>query len=355
MPRTSRTGRRWTAAGVALAVALSGLLVVGCDPYEIEAQDQLGRLEQTTYPLVILSPPQLLFEHASYQGYQYGTELAAFLSREGRIPVMTAWELDVEQAEDGGLPSDVLMALLDASGASVTDVLLAELRIEEAMTSRTVQAPLMMGGGTEHQYQSDVVVTLTLRTAAYREQVAQTQVAFEDPAFPEGATAANPRPVLREGVLEAGRELIRRFEEAFPDAPEGAVPDVELLYNPRDLFAYHEDGQPPLEDAMRDMDELDRLASRLVYYQYFEPDLSGAALRRFESTPPGLLVEAVEEPDSPLQPDDYVVEVAGQRVAGWHTFARAFLRASPGSQVRVEVERNGQRRHLRLPVRPFSD
>ena len=56
-----------------------------------------------------------------------------------------------------------------------------------------------------------------------------------------------------------------------------------------------------------------------------------------------------------LAPGDYIVEVAGQRVAGWHSFVRPFLRARPGSEVRVVVEQGGARRTLRLPVRPFSD
>jgi hypothetical protein len=155
--------------------------------------------------------------------------------------------------------------------------------------------------------------------------------------------------------VRAGRALIRRFEEAFPEPPRGAPPRVDLLYNPRDLFSYRSVGGAPLEPQLHRLDELDRLASRLVYYQYFEPDLSGADLRRFDSEDSGLLVEAVADPLASLQVGDYILEVDGLRVAGRHTFERAFLRRLPGQEVPLVVERDGARLSLRLPVRRAAD
>lgn len=341
-----------------LAVGLTSSLAAGCGRYQVETGSRLDQLDRDLPPTLAITPPRLLMEHQPHQVFQYALDLIDVLQVEHEIPVIAPWEYDpTGELAAAGSHQQTLLALAELSAVQVVDVALLDFRIEERRTERAVAVPAHMGGGVERQYDAELTVTLTLRGFPYGEELAWVALTFEDDPLSREATAANPRPVVRDGVRRAADELARLIEARWDGDFPGEVPDLELLFNPRQMFDYEGGAGESLSSQLGTTDELDRMANRLVYYQYFDPEISGAELRLFERSPPGLLVrslgdEAERDGQLGLRAGDFITQVEGEPVAGPQSLMRPFLLTPVGQEVSVQLIRDGQSRRLRLPVRP---
>jgi len=349
--KSKRYSFRCRGAGSAVILTWS-LLLSSCGQYEIQTSSELTELDRTTIPTLIMVTPQLVIEHEPYQTYQYAADVVEQLTREGRIPVVAPWEYDPEgELDASSAPQVALMALSDQTEVSLTDLAILELTVEGAYTSTAVRTPIEMGGGLEHHYRSDVTVRLTVSRFPYGEELSRVVVRFEDDPLSPDATAADPHPVVREGIREACDELVDLLDDAFGDPPDLDLSDLDLLANHRLMFTYAAGTDHSLADDLESMQELDRLVAEHVYYQYFDPDISGGTLRLFASTEPGILVQRVDGPYAELlEEGDYITEVGGVEAAGIQVLYRPFLLSSSGQTVDVSVLRGGRIQRIRLPV-----
>jgi hypothetical protein len=244
-----------------------------------------------------------------------------------------------------------LAALLDQSEVGLVGTTLVRLSIEEQSSDRAVLEPMMMGGDLALSYESQVTIRLALLSVPQRDEMAAVEIRFDDDLLDRRATPADPRPRLRDALREAADQLSSLVADRWPDGPTGSIPDWDLLYNPREMFAYQGTRGASLNDDLAGLDELDRLATSLIYYQYFEPDLDGATLRFFQDAPAGLLVRETAAQDAPgLLAGDYITEANGEAVAGPQSVSRLFLLGQPGQEVDVTVQRHGETLLLSWPV-----
>jgi len=100
------------------------------------------------------------------------------------------------------------------------------------------------------------------------------------------------------------------------------------------------------------MDELDRLAYAIGYYEYFEPGVSSTTVSAFETLPSGLLVESVGPgcETCGLEQSDFITAVNGNPVAGPQSLLRPFLNARHGGTAILTVFRDGMERDVRVTV-----
>jgi len=292
-------------------------------------------------------------EHRPYQVYQYTLDLIDALTVQGDVPTVAPWEYDPTGELGDASREEALVALTDHPDLRIQDLVVLEFRIDESMLDRAVATPASLGGGVDHTYESDVTVYLTLRSFPHGDLLASVSVNFQDTAFADGATPANPRPLLRGAIEEAAITLTGLMELRWEPGVTGAPPGVNTAYNPRDMFTYQGGQGEPLEGDFAEMDDLDRRANRMVYYQYFDPDITAHTMDFFEAAPVGLLVHSVSDGEGDLLAGDYITQIEGIPVAGPQTLYRHFLLGSPGSDVELAVLRGDElvRAEVTIPTR----
>jgi hypothetical protein len=329
---------------------------IGCARYEITTDSQLADLDRTTIPTIILAPPMFTMAHRPYEVFKYTTDLLEVLTLEGPIPLIAPWEYDPTGELSRTSRANAFVAILDGTRADVREALVLDFRVDEVMTNRAVSVPAHMGGGIERDYQSDITITLSLRTFPRDVEVANVTLFFSDNPLDARATMANPRPMLRDGIGESARQLLALIERAWPP-PEGGLPDVDTLYNPNGIFTYRGGAGDPLEADFEEMDDLDRMIARRPYYQYFHPGIPTSTMDFFEEMAPGLLVTRVGDSAVGLDllRNDYITAVGGEPVAGIHSLYRPFLTGSPGDSVEVTLDRSGESLTVDVPIRPWAD
>lgn len=333
---------------VVLLVALSG--VFGCGLYHVEATSNTSAEGRVTYPTMVILPPNFMMEHRPHQVFQYTFDLIEVLTTEHDMPTVAPWEYD-RAGTLFGSTGQVLLAItyLDLDSA---ELVVLDFRLEEEMSSRTIAAPLAMGGGIELVYESDVTVTLSMRTFPEGLELANVRIEFSDQPFAEGSTMANPRPLLRTAVRRAAEELAILLEESWLDPEMGPCPDLDLRFNPVEMFRYEGGAGEPLETDFAAMDELDRLAYAIGYYEYFGLGVSSTTVSAFERLPAGLLVEGVGPGCTAcgLEESDFITTVDGSPVAGPQSLFRPFLNARTGGSTMVTVLRDGEEMDVRVTV-----
>ena len=330
---------------ILLATIVNG---AGCGLYHVEATSQLAHPTLDPYPTVVVLPPAFNMEHRPHQVYQYTYDLIEVLTQEHRVPVVAPWEYD----PSGRLVRDrgeALFAIADTVTGHESEMVLLDFRVDETGTQRAVAASLSMGGGIDRVYEAEVTITLTLRGYPADDELARVVIEFDDRAFGEGASAANPRPLLRDAVQRGGEELARLMAGHWVRDPS-AAPDLEVHYNPAGLFLYQGGAGEPLESEFADMDDFDRLAHSLAYYEYFAPGISTRTATFFIDATQGLMVERVGEEleSSGLQERDYITAVDGRPVGGPQTLFRPFLAGN--ERVWLTLMRDGRVEQVELTI-----
>ena len=337
---------------------LSGIILLltvligdgGCGLYHVEATSYTPTQGRITYPTIVVLPPNFMMEHRPHQVFQYTYDLIEVLTSDHDMPTVAPWEYD-RSGTMFGSTRDVLRAITYLN-LEAAELVVLDFRLEEEMSSRTIAAPFSMGGGIELIYESDMTVTLSLRTFPESVELATVSIEFSDEPFAEGSTMANPRPLLRAAVRRAASELAALLEESWLDPVMGPCPDLDVRFNPVEMFRYEGGAGEPLEADFAAMDELDRLAYSIGYYEYFEADVSAGTVSSFESLPAGLLVEAVGPGCEAcgLVESDFIIAVNGQSAAGPQSLLRPFLNAREGGSAVLTVLRDGEEREVRVAV-----
>ena len=335
-----------------LCMALGGC--AGCGRYHVEATSNIEEAPRTAYPTVAILPPIFMMEHRPHQVFQYTYDLIEALSIEHGIPTVAPWEYDPDGVMLGSR-RDALRAITYFE-LDTTDLVVLEFRLEEDSASRAIAQPISLGGGVQFGYESDITLTLSMRSFPQGLDLVSVSVEFTDEPFAEGATMANPRPLLRQAVRRAADEMAEIMKGSWFSPVMGSPPDLDLRFNPVEVFRYQGGAGEPLESDFAELDELDRLAYSIGYYEYFKPGVSAQTVKLFEQSPPGLLVEGIGPGcrDCGLEESDFIVAVNGQAVAGPQSLLRPFLRSSTGGPVELTVSRDGEERVLRVVI-PTAD
>jgi hypothetical protein len=333
-------------------------LLIGCALYQVEV-DVVDDSAFNRAPTLAITPPVFWMSHRPHHVYQYTQDIIQILTDEGKLATIAPWEYDpTGEFSNMGFRQPLLSALTEHSPVSVRDLALIDLHIQESMADRSFRTSAAMGGSVHHQHESNVTITMTLRSFPEDDPLIDITLSFEEETYPSGATPANPRPHLREAIKETCRLFLIEIQKLWPQEQEQPLPDIDYFYNPRQMFTYQEGTGLPLENDFSDLDELDRLAHIIDYYHYFNPEMNTRTIQRFEQMPSGLLVTQVHEPtwQATLLEGDLITEINGRTVWGPQTFLLPFLqRSRPVSSINVTVLRNEEHEALYLPISSSID
>ena len=135
------------------------------------------------------------------------------------------------------------------------------------------------------------------------------------------------------------------------DAPEqDRIQGVRMAFNPQPMFVYAVRDGRPLMESFLGMDAMDALASKLRYYQYFDPDISVDRVMEFEERGPGLLVEAPGSLSAyGLEAGDYITHVGEHEALGRQSLWRPLLLEREAA-VALQIRRGGARRKVVIPL-----
>jgi hypothetical protein len=357
LPSTAPTGAAVPAVLGLLLLALSGV-AGGCgNPYEVDSTSDLGALSRGNFPTVAIAPPLYLMEYLPHEPFLYTWDLVDALTVDGGVPVIAPWEYDATGRTAASSREEALIALADLEQAeSIADLVLLEVRLDEEMMQRVVREPATVGGGVRRDYESEMTLRLTLRGFPAGRELASVLVEFENDPYADGTNSANPHPLVGGAMRAAAEELVRLMRERWPNGASGGAPDVVVTYNPQPLFAYRPGTGASVGEELAALDDLDRSARRLAYYQYFDEDLIPAEVARFDALGGGLLVREVgEHAGLRLQPGDYITSVAGLPVDGPQSLWRPFLEGRRGDAVPVTLLRGAEVVDVTLRVMETSN
>ncbi|MCA9563835.1 MAG: hypothetical protein KC561_10115 [Myxococcales bacterium] len=331
-------------------VSLCLLGALSCSGYEVTQTPIDLPAERTELPTLVITPPQFFLEHDAFQVVGLTSDLASTLTVDHGIPTIAPWEYDPDGRTTTMSSSDAMVLATENSPVSLQNALLLDFRIDGAQLSRAIATPVSMGGGVRANHESEVLLTLSLRSFPDGEPVGSVSLRFEEDLLGSDATPANPRPALRNAVREAAGLLAAEIHARWPFGTPSDAPALDLVFNPTNYLDYSHGTNPAVSEELNAMDELDRLAVSYAYYQYFDPAVTTAMIRQFSSSPPGLLVRSLPNPLGQLQPGDFVVAIDGEPVRAGHVLHRAFQIRESGDRFEVAVSRDGQRRVLPIEV-----